>query len=447
MPSEEEYEHVWSEGLIVLDASVLLSLYRYSTKTRDELIRLLGSLQQRLWLPHQAATEYERNRLTVIGQQLSAYGRTLGAFEKSLGTIRSEFSQLARHPLLDQDHLARLTDEYEQQVRQAIEQTQQLHPSFGETQQELMSDPTRSALEKILAGRVGVPQQPNELQTALSEARRRLGAKEPPGYLDVDKPEPDCYGDYLFWRQAIDQAMALKLPLILLTDDEKDDWWWRSNGKTLGPRPELVQEFSEASGGLRLLMYTTMRFIDEANNRLPSDRPVSAEAVDEVGRIAAERGMAYEPRIAPCPFCASDVSFRIGVGRNHTAQPRCEDCGSRFHAFHLADGSIGTRKPGESAHNRVLVHCPSCSVGFQTRLPDRGDLLTRACLRCGALMTIDDDGGLSEHGLAPVFTVDTGDDRCPNCGAGLRFIYTRDGEERTSCSECASLVTRALGSG
>ena len=94
----------------------------------------------------------------------------------------------------------------------------------------------------------------------------------------------------------MDRALEIGVPLILLTDDEKDDWWWRFSGRTIGPRPELVHEFAEASEGRRLLMYTTLRFIDEASTRLRSETPVSAEAVNEVERVAAERG---EVRRAP----------------------------------------------------------------------------------------------------------------------------------------------------
>jgi hypothetical protein len=107
-PTDDEYSASWDDGLIAVDASVLLSLYRYSTKTRDELIKLLTGLRERLWLPHQAAVEYERNRLPVIRQQVNAYGQTLETFDKGLASIRTEFSHLARHPLLDQDELTRL---------------------------------------------------------------------------------------------------------------------------------------------------------------------------------------------------------------------------------------------------------------------------------------------------------------------------------------------------
>jgi PIN like domain len=107
-PSDEEYLHGWETAAVVLDASVLLSLYRYSTETRDELLNLLASFTDRLWLRHQAALEYERNRLSVINQQLSAYGRTLDRFAKQLGSIRAEFSKLARHPLLDEAELSKL---------------------------------------------------------------------------------------------------------------------------------------------------------------------------------------------------------------------------------------------------------------------------------------------------------------------------------------------------
>ena len=57
--SEDERDSAWSEGLIIFDTSALLNLYRYPLAARDRLIAVLDHLKERLWLPHQAALEYQ----------------------------------------------------------------------------------------------------------------------------------------------------------------------------------------------------------------------------------------------------------------------------------------------------------------------------------------------------------------------------------------------------
>jgi hypothetical protein len=46
--TEEEYSSLLTSGLIVLDANVLLNLYRYHAQTRDDLLAVLARLEHRL---------------------------------------------------------------------------------------------------------------------------------------------------------------------------------------------------------------------------------------------------------------------------------------------------------------------------------------------------------------------------------------------------------------
>ena len=49
---------IWERCLFVLDANVLLSLYRYSDDTRSELVEIFNLLGDRVWVPNQVASEY-----------------------------------------------------------------------------------------------------------------------------------------------------------------------------------------------------------------------------------------------------------------------------------------------------------------------------------------------------------------------------------------------------
>ena len=66
----------WDRCLVVLDASVLLNLYDYRESKRGKLFTLLQDFGDRLWIPHQVALEYQRNRK---GKVLEPYERANGA--------------------------------------------------------------------------------------------------------------------------------------------------------------------------------------------------------------------------------------------------------------------------------------------------------------------------------------------------------------------------------
>jgi PIN like domain len=61
-PDETEIKQIWSEGLIALDANVLLNLYRYSPETREEFLKVLKLFEDKLILPNRAAREFLSNR-------------------------------------------------------------------------------------------------------------------------------------------------------------------------------------------------------------------------------------------------------------------------------------------------------------------------------------------------------------------------------------------------
>lgn len=51
-PAGEDFTAVLTSGLVVPDANVLLNLYRYTEQARKDLLRALGALGDRLWVPH-----------------------------------------------------------------------------------------------------------------------------------------------------------------------------------------------------------------------------------------------------------------------------------------------------------------------------------------------------------------------------------------------------------
>lgn len=272
----EDITKLWQECLFVLDANVLLSLYRYSDSTRSELLNVFNSLKERLWIPHQVASEYLENRLSVIADQLKAYDDAA----KKVDGIQKSLENINQAPFVSGNT-----------QQEAVSLFKKLAEEFSEKRavhdRRVYSDDIKDALEVLFSGRVGKPFSREETEHHITEGAARYSENIPPGFEDrkkggdsqifTDRCKP--YGDYFVWLQLIEKAKEESIPIIFITGDVKDDWWSSFQGKTIGPLPQLVEEFQRKTGK-NFYMYTPHRFLERANDHLK--QAVSQVAVDEI---------------------------------------------------------------------------------------------------------------------------------------------------------------------
>ena len=146
-----------------------------------------------------------------------------------------------------------------------------------------------------------------ELERIYQEGKTRYEQKCPPGYKDLSKSKQSEevsqlhvyngltikreYGDLIIWFQIIDEAKKRGIKhLVFITDDDKEDWWWiveAKGKKTIGPRPELVEEISSKAGVTLFYMYNPERFLEFAKQYLGAQ--VEPESIDQVREIAQLR--------------------------------------------------------------------------------------------------------------------------------------------------------------
>jgi hypothetical protein len=94
--SEEEQKALWNECIFTLDANALLNIYRYADATRDDLFRVLEGLKGRIWISHQAAKEFYKNRITVIKDQRKKYDDLRQGLDRAMANLRGgEFAKSA----------------------------------------------------------------------------------------------------------------------------------------------------------------------------------------------------------------------------------------------------------------------------------------------------------------------------------------------------------------
>lgn len=86
-----DYRSVLTTGIVVLDSSVLLNLYRYSANTRRDLFGVLNELHDQLWVPHQVIAEFWKNREKILQDPRDTI-RTLS----ELSSLRDQAIQCVR---------------------------------------------------------------------------------------------------------------------------------------------------------------------------------------------------------------------------------------------------------------------------------------------------------------------------------------------------------------
>ncbi len=270
----------------VLERLEKLTMKLDGTKTREELLDILKQISDRLWVPHQAALEYHRDRLRVIGQQAAAYDSVQKLLSDSRKKLENDLRSLAgrgRHPFVDANHLLERITIVFTEIEEEMKGLSQEHPDL------IDEDPIRETITALLEGKIGSPYASERIREIYKIGKTRYESKIPPGYQDAAKGNTRQYGDFVLWFQIIDQAKAARRPIILVTDDRKDDWWLRFKGQTIGPRPELVNEIV-AETGLSFYMYSADPFMEHAREYL--ERQVSQQAIEEV-REARQRDEEY----------------------------------------------------------------------------------------------------------------------------------------------------------
>jgi HJR/Mrr/RecB family endonuclease len=294
------------EGLVTLDANVLLAVYRVTAGAREQILDVLESLEDRLWVSHQAALEFNRARTDAVSGRMSRVRETRqslrnasvnaitelrSAVEKLVELRRDNMSEREWAPdgagLSEADLRARLDGLMDPALDELarLEKEHDLSPTLIHT-----SDPILPRLERITKGRVGSPYNHETVRRLVDEALEfRYPNKIPPGYADGGKKKSDLLeaGDYILWRQLLDQASFLpsSATVSFITLDTKEDWWLFSGKKPTRARPELCQEMFDVAG-VAFETLTLSRFLEVTAELHPGQ--VSEETVEEVRETEVE---------------------------------------------------------------------------------------------------------------------------------------------------------------
>ncbi len=265
--TQEEFSMLWQEATLVFDTNMLLNIYRYQEETRKRYFEILEQLKERIWTPHQAIYEFQKNRLEVIGQQLKAYSEVSKALSDAQDLLKGLKHFNEKHRFI------RIDEIIEDPIRVLAEANKNLSAGQQKGRQEFeklkASDNYRERITQLFQGRVSAPYKKDQLLDIYRQADKRFELQIPPGWKDKGKKTNDRYGDVILWFQILEYALAHHKPILFITDDVKSDWFLSAqegNGKPR-PRPELVQEMYVEAGVL-LHIYQGYEFFDQATKFL-----------------------------------------------------------------------------------------------------------------------------------------------------------------------------------
>ena len=282
-PTEKEFKDLWDNCEFIFDANVLLNIYRYSSETTEEFLDVLKKVQDRVWIPHQAALEYQRNRFSVIEEQVAKCKKLEKLLEKN--EIITFLTDNKRHPFVDTELIISEIKKTFKNLKGELETSRNNYPNT------ISKDNLRDTITEIFNGKIGDEFDKKDLANIYKKGNERYADKIPPGFEDEgkdkgenkDKTRIQKYGDCVLWSQIITHAKLEGKPIIFVTDDAKKDWWLKNkNNAIIAPHPFLIKEMRSKSN-VDFYMYRSENFMERVKKYLGFD--VDKSSLQEIEKV------------------------------------------------------------------------------------------------------------------------------------------------------------------
>lgn len=181
VPAERDLRDALKNGIVAIDTNVLLNLYRYAETTVEDLLRVLGTTGDRLFVPHQVVREFWRNRQGVLGNPTSAIKDTQSALSKNHSSTADAIRRWAKNVAADpsvRNEILNLVDQFFVDIKDRI--------GDGKPTRVNVATPTDDdrllvRISELLEGRVGTPLTLGDWEKCVAEGERRVEKMIPPG--------------------------------------------------------------------------------------------------------------------------------------------------------------------------------------------------------------------------------------------------------------------------
>ncbi|TDW65632.1 hypothetical protein EV653_5643 [Kribbella pratensis] len=236
-PSDSQWAEAYRTGLIALDTNALLDLYKFSPTAREQYLDVLTQVKDQLFVPHQVALEFHRNRIGTVKKHLAELDKNHEEVRRLAKQLEDSINRIGKRNLqTDQLRAAQSSiQSIESLSKSVIDSYAPIPRDMGHGIDEVLA-----RLIELLDGHVGNQPTPETLAADQEEGRRRFAEKIAPGFADTDK-DHGINGDYLLWAEIKRACAANPRPVLLVTNDvTKGDWIFESGGIAVGAHVNLI---------------------------------------------------------------------------------------------------------------------------------------------------------------------------------------------------------------
>lgn len=184
-PEMSERTEVYRSGIIVLDTNALLDVYRLSPRAREDLLNVLESIRDRLFVPHQVASEFHTRRVDAVVARLQELRAAADQLEKERTSAYSLVRHIARRAHGRSDRAEETEAKLDTAFDAAASLLKTVSDDYDLVAEKLAGSPPSSdalltRLQAILSGRVASRPPADVLEEDRKEGRRRVAAGELP---------------------------------------------------------------------------------------------------------------------------------------------------------------------------------------------------------------------------------------------------------------------------
>jgi len=297
-PCGKALAELWSRAIFVIDSNILLKMYELPEESRSKALAVFETIAHRLWLPFQAAVEYERNRFRRIVESKDIVRNAIEPLESSLNAFVAAVDKVQLANRGKADAVTRM-DDVVAGGRFVIDAAKQALESHIDPRSE---DPIRDIINRLFDGRIGTMPEQATLNEWFEEAKKRFDERSAPGWMDQDTKGKNPryrakglvldkrYGDFVIWKEMIDFAKSRSdvTHMVLISADVKQDWLQLHNQVVGGPHPALCTEIMEQGGLDGFWKYDFDSFLAQAAVQLGAE--VSHTTIQDVASVAGRPG-------------------------------------------------------------------------------------------------------------------------------------------------------------
>ena len=299
-----ELEKIWKDKqtIFIFDTNVLLSLYSFQPESRKDFLKVLSSINDRIWIPFHVGLEFQKNRLTIIKNRRN----TFDDLNKGIDNLTNSLT-FDRKPFTSLQSAFSLKKNYPSVYSKLNENLEKVNTSFNKLEEDIKHylkeikdevvnldkdkifvnshDYIRDEIDQLFReNNLGINtfDTKEKLEALYKEGNIRYQNKIPPGYADESKGEEEFYfdglgykrkfGDLIIFKQIIEFCKEKSIKnIIFVSEDIKDDWRLiqeQGGKKILGARPELKRELYKEAGVENFFIYQIEEFMKKTNDYL-----------------------------------------------------------------------------------------------------------------------------------------------------------------------------------